>query len=54
MPDIYRQHGCAAYSAPQFCTEGVNEVIAQIFTELIQDKQTIIDAVVPEILREPQ
>jgi site-specific DNA recombinase len=51
---VYRQRGRAACSAPQLRTEELNEVMARIFTELIQNKQAVIDAVVSVIERVPQ
>jgi site-specific DNA recombinase len=51
---VYRQRGRAACSAPQLRTDELNEVMARIFTELIQNKQAVIDAVVSVIERVPQ
>ncbi|MDD3192915.1 MAG: recombinase zinc beta ribbon domain-containing protein [Oscillospiraceae bacterium] len=51
---VYRNRGRAACSAPQLRTDELNEVMAQIFTELVHDKQTIIDALVAVIQSVPQ
>lgn len=46
---VYRQRGRAACSAPQLCTAELDEVMAQIFNQLAQDKKAIADAVVKVI-----
>lgn len=43
---VYRNRGRAACSAPQLRTTELDQVMAQIFDQLAQNKQTIIDAVV--------
>lgn len=42
---VYRNRGRAACSAPQLRTAELNQVMAQIFDQLAQNKQAIIDAV---------
>ena len=43
---VYRNRGRAACSAPQLQTAELDQIMAQIFDQLAQDKQAIIDAVV--------
>jgi len=43
---VYRNRGRAACSAPQLRTTELDQVMAQIFDQLAQNKQAIIDAVV--------
>ena len=50
---VYRDRGRAACAAPQLTTRELNEVMAQIFNRLVQDKQAIIDAVVTVIQAVP-
>ncbi|MDE7221043.1 MAG: recombinase family protein [Oscillospiraceae bacterium] len=42
---VYRNRGRAACSAPQLQTTELDQIMAQIFDQLVQNKQTIIDAV---------
>lgn len=42
---VYRNRGRAACSAPQMRTAELDQVMAQIFDQLVQNKQTIIDTV---------
>lgn len=42
---VYRNRGRAACSAPQLRTTELNQIMAQIFDQLVQNKQTIINAV---------
>ena len=42
---VYRSRGRAACAAPQLRTEILDTVMADIFTKLMKDKQTVIDAV---------
>ncbi|MCI8817903.1 MAG: recombinase family protein [Oscillibacter sp.] len=43
---VYRNRGRAACSAPQLRTSELDQIMAQIFGQLIRNKQAIIDAVV--------
>ena len=43
---VYRNRGRAACSAPQLRTSELDQIMAQIFDQLAQNKQVIIDAVV--------
>ena len=43
---VYRNRGRAACSAPQLYTTELDQIMADIFNRLAQDKQAIIDAVV--------
>ncbi|MCI8810612.1 MAG: recombinase family protein, partial [Oscillibacter sp.] len=43
---VYRDRGRAACSAPQLRTTELDQIMAQIFNQLAQNKQAIIDAVV--------
>lgn len=43
---VYRNRGRAACSAPQLRTTELDQIMAQIFNQLAQNKQAIIDAVV--------
>ncbi len=43
---VYRDRGRAACSAPQLRTTELDQIMAQIFDQLAQNKQAIIDAVV--------
>ena len=43
---VYRDKGRAACSAPQLRTTELNQIMADIFSQLAQNKQAIIDAVV--------
>lgn len=43
---VYRNRGRAACSAPQLCTQDLDQIMARIFDQLAQNKQSIIDTVV--------
>jgi site-specific DNA recombinase len=51
---VYRQRGRSACSAPQLRTEELNAVMAKIFSELVQNKQAVIDAIVSVIQSVPR
>jgi hypothetical protein len=51
---VYRQKGRAACSAPQIRSEELDRILADIFTEMMKDKQTIIDSLVKVLTRVPQ
>lgn len=50
---VYRNRGRAACSAPQLRTTELDQIMAQIFDQLTQDKQAIVDAVVKVIQSVP-
>ncbi|QNL44996.1 recombinase family protein [Oscillibacter hominis] len=50
---VYRNRGRAACSAPQLRTTELDQIMAQIFDQLAQDKQAIVDAVVKVIQSVP-
>ncbi len=51
---VYRQKGRAACSAPQVRSEELDRILADIFTEMMKDKQTIIDSLVKVLSRVPK
>ena len=50
---IYRRHGKAACSAPQLRTTELDQIMAQIFERLIQNKQDVVDTVMKVIQSVP-
>ena len=50
---VYRNRGRAACSAPQLRTTELDQIMAQIFDQLTQNKQAIVDAVVKVIQSVP-
>lgn len=50
---IYRSHGKAACSAPQLRTTELDQIMAQIFEQLIQNKQDVVDTVIKVIQSVP-
>ena len=50
---VYRNRGRAACSAPQVRTAELDQIMAEIFTMLVQNKQIIIDAVIEAIQAVP-
>lgn len=50
---VYRNRGRAACSAPQLRTTELDQIMAQIFDQLAQNKQAIVDAVVKVIQAVP-
>ncbi|WP_066457740.1 recombinase family protein [Anaerotruncus rubiinfantis] len=50
---VYRNRGRAACSAPQLRTAALDQIMAQIFDQLAQNKQAIVDAVVKVIKSVP-
>ena len=50
---VYRQRGRAGCSAPQLRSTELDAIMAQIFNELAQDKQAIVDSVVKVIQSVP-
>ena len=51
---VYRNRGRAACSAPQLRTTELDQIMAQIFDQLAQNKQAIVDAVVKVIQSVPE
>lgn len=51
---VYRAKGRAACSAPQVRSTELDQVMAQIFTEMMKDKNAIIDAVLTVLRNVPQ
>ena len=49
----YRNRGRAGCSAPQLRTTELDQIMAHIFTQLVQDKRTIIDALIKVIQSVP-
>lgn len=49
----YRNRGRAGCSAPQLRTTELNQIMAHIFTQLVQDKRAIIDALIKVIQSVP-
>lgn len=50
---VYRNRGRAACSAPQMRTSELDQIMAQIFNQLTQDKSAIVDAVMKVIQAVP-
>ena len=50
---VYRNRGRAACSAPQLYTDELNQVMARIFNELVDNKKAIVDAVMKVIQSVP-
>ena len=50
---VYRNRGRAACSAPQLRTTELDQIMAQIFNQLVQNKQAIVDAVMKVIQSVP-
>ena len=51
---VYRKYGRAACSAPQIRSCDLDEILSRIFTELVKDKQTIIDNLVTVLQNVPK
>ena len=51
---VYRQKGRKACSAPQIRSEELNQILARIFTEMMKDKQAIIDSLVTVLTSVPK
>ena len=51
---VYRQKGRKACSAPQIRSEELNHILSQIFTEMMKDKQGIIDSLVTVLTNVPK
>ena len=51
---VYRQKGRAACSAPQIRSEELDKILAQIFTEMMKDKDAIIDSLITVLTHVPK
>ena len=51
---VYRKYGRAACSAPQIRSSDLDKILSQIFTELVKDKQAIIDNLVTVLQNVPK
>ena len=51
---VYRQKGRAACSAPQVRSEELDEIMAEIFTQMMKDKNTIIESLLTVLQSVPQ
>ena len=51
---VYRQKGRAACAAPQIRSEELNQILAQIFAEMMKDKDAIIDSMITVMTHVPK
>ena len=51
---VYRQQGKAACSAPQIRSSELDQIMAEIFTQMVKDKDAIIDSLVSVITNVPK
>ena len=51
---VYRQQGKAACSVPQIRSSELDQIMAEIFTEMVKDKNAIIDSLVTVITNVPK
>ena len=51
---VYRQKGRKACSAPQIRSEELNQILAQIFTEMMKDKDAIIESLITVLTHVPK
>ena len=51
---VYRQQGKSACSAPQIRSSELDQIMAQIFTEMVKDKNAIIDSLITVITNVPK
>ena len=51
---VYRQQGKAACSAPQIRSSELDQIMAEIFTEMVKDKNAIIDSLITVITNVPK
>lgn len=51
---VYRMKGRAACSAPQIRSEELDQILAQIFTEMMKDKDAIIDSLITVLTHVPK
>ena len=54
MCKVYRQQGKAACSAPQIRSSELNQIMAQIFTEMMKDKDAIIESLITVLANVPK
>ena len=54
MCKVYRERGKAACSAPQVRSEELDRIMAEIFTEMMKDKDTIIESLITVLQSVPQ
>jgi hypothetical protein len=51
---VYRQKGRAACSAPQIRSRSLDQIMAEIFTEMVKDKNSIVDSLVTVLVNVPK
>lgn len=51
---VYRQKGRAACSAPQIRSTELDQIMAEIFTEMVKDKDAIVDSLVTVLVNVPK
>ncbi|MEE1326995.1 MAG: recombinase family protein, partial [Oscillospiraceae bacterium] len=51
---VYRQIGRAACSAPQIRSTELDQIMAEIFTEMVKDKNSIVDSLVTVLVNVPK
>jgi hypothetical protein len=51
---VYRQKGRAACSAPQIRSAELDQIMAEIFTEMVKDKNSIVDSLVTVLVNVPK
>ena len=51
---VYRQQGKAACSAPQIRSSELDQIMAQIFTEMMKDKDAIIESLITVLTNVPK
>ena len=51
---VYRQKGRSACSAPQIRSTELDQVMAEIFTEMVKDKNSIVDSLVTVLVNVPK
>ena len=51
---VYRMKGRKACAAPQICSEELDQILAEIFTEIMHDKEAIIDSLITVLTQVPK
>ena len=51
---VYRQKGRAACSAPQIRSRSLDQIMAEIFGEMVKDKNSIVDSLVTVLVNVPK
>ena len=51
---VYRQKGRSACSAPQIRSTELDQIMAEIFTEMVKDKNSIVDSLVTVLVNVPK